>query len=156
MRTAALCLLPAVIAHPGALECGTDSTSRLKVGATIMGAPVVAGAGKVPPGGSGVEIMTTSDKLVEFKASSDVFFAIKAFGPGAQLTCHEGFNNLTATANCTSQIYTASALAKGPQFFICDHTKATGFAIGYGTGGAVSVVTSTVPGTVNVQPAVAK
>jgi hypothetical protein len=32
-----------VIAHPGGLECGTDTTSRLTLGATVMGGPVTEG-----------------------------------------------------------------------------------------------------------------
>ena len=144
MRSFSLCLLPLALSHPAGLECGTDDTSRLKVGATIMGAPVVAGPAKPATGTPGVEIMSSTNKLVTFKAES-VYFAAKVFGDGATLTCHEGFNNITHTANCTSQLYTVSDLAKGPQFFICDHAKASSITIGYGTGAAISLVSAQLP-----------
>lgn len=40
---AVVTLAALALAHPGGLECGTDATSRLKVGATVMEGPVTEG-----------------------------------------------------------------------------------------------------------------
>jgi hypothetical protein len=146
-----LCFFP-VVAHPAGLEC---NGTRLVAGATIMGATVVQG--KVCEHGTTqdcpVDILSIKKNLVTFRVGQSLstvsyFFAVKAFGEGATLTCHEGFNNMTQTANCPSQAYLASALVKeGPQFFTCDHTHATSITLAYSSGPpmAVNVVSATVP-----------
>ena len=113
----------------------------------MMGVPVVAGPEKDGP----IEIMSHTDKFVTFKAHNPYYFAIKALGDGATLRCHEGYNNVSMTANCSSQAYLVANLSKGkvpgviaPQFFTCDHEHATAITIGYGNGAAISVVTTTI------------
>jgi hypothetical protein len=90
----------AVLAHPVALEC---NGTRLHPGATIMGLTVAQG--KVCEHGTTqdcpVDILSITKKLVTFRVGmtlSDVsyWFAVKAFGDGASLTCHEGFNNVVS------------------------------------------------------------
>ena len=151
MKTACIALaLVAALSHPIALECGDDTTSRLKVGATIMGQPVVAG----PEKGGGAEIMSITKSLVTFKAFNPNYFAVKAFGEGATLYCHEGYNNVTNDiANCTSQAVLLSDMTKGkvpgviaPQFFTCNHKHATSITIGYSAAGPpVAIVSRDVP-----------
>ena len=126
------------LAHPIALEGGTDATTRLKVGGTIMYAPVVAAAAT----DTAVQIVSTTSTTVTFKADA-VFFAIRASGAAATIKCHEGFN-ISNTANCTNQAYLGSALPVGSQTITCDHTGASAISIGYGVGAAISLVTKSI------------
>jgi hypothetical protein len=133
-----------------ALEC---NGTRLVAGATIMGLPVVQG--KTCEHGTtqdcDVDFLSHTDKLVTIRvgqshSTTSWFFAVKAFGEGATIDCHGGFNNVSQTADCASQAYLASAMTrKGPQFFTCDHKDATSITLAYGSGAAVSVVNSKTP-----------
>ena len=88
-----------VAAHPSSLECGTDATTRLRVGEKIMMASV---ADAVAPFGATVAV---SGAKVTVTANAGVFFAVRAVGAGASLTLSAADTALAATTNCTSQIF---------------------------------------------------
>jgi hypothetical protein len=140
MKTAFPALLLAFLAigalsYPMNLECGTDAISRLKVGGTIMGAVLADGTG-----GPFTISSNTTHVSVQFET---MYFMFRAWGDGATLKClaTPGLN-LSATTNCTSQVYLASDAPSGPITFTCQHNGATGFAIAYsGTGRLLDIVT---------------
>jgi len=138
---AAALLLGGAAAYPSSIECGTDATSRLKAGAAIMSAVVTP----VPAGQGPVAVRSTATTVtVTFET---VYFALKAWGPaGTALICPAAAMpaglNISATANCSSQVFLGSDAPAGGQSFTCTHNGATGFALAYsGTGRLISLVT---------------
>ena len=93
------CTATMVAAHPSSLECGTDATTRLRVGEKIMMASV---ANAVAPFGATVAV---SGANVTVTANAGVFFAARAVGAGATLTISAADTALAATTNCASQVF---------------------------------------------------
>ena len=135
LRLTLLALLSTLAAaHPKALECGSDSTTRLRVGQTIMMASVAdAGAGAAAT-------VTVSGSSVTVHADAGVFFAVRAVGAGATLSVGPG--DLAETADCTSQVY-YNGTGTSAGTWTLSHTKATSIVLGYASApGVVSLVTA--------------
>ncbi len=125
----------AVLAKPNLLECGTDATSRLQVGQTIMGHPVANAAD------AAVKVAVNADK-VTITTPFGTYFTARAFGPGAELALNSPEFFLGATKGCNQQIYT-----KAPNFrstYTFSQKNATSIVVGYAQEkGTVSLVTTT-------------
>ena len=135
LRLTLLALLATLAAaHPKALECGSDSTTRLRVGEKIMMASV---ADAVAPFGATVAV---SGAKVTVTANAGVFFAVRAVGAGATLSVGPG--DLAETADCTSQVY-YNGTGTSAGTWTLSHDKATSIVLGYASGpGVVSLVTA--------------
>ena len=125
----------AVLAHPAGLECGTDATSRLQAGQTIMKASVVDATDAT------VKVTVDGDK-VTVTTPLAYYFAARAFGPGAELTLDGSDSFLLATANCTQQIYTNTTNPTAGSYTF-SQKGATSIVVGYAIKpGVVSLVTT--------------
>ena len=97
----------AVQAHPSSLECGTDATTRLRYGATIMGR-------KVGMSGllDGVIVGNTCwggvMQYMSVTAPNGTFLAVRVMGPGE--IAPASLENQTALKfTCPKQVYTQTA-----------------------------------------------
>jgi hypothetical protein len=118
-------------AHPGLLECGTDATSRMFPGATVMMGPVT------PPPTDGsctcCPVNATIDKygLVTVFVPHGIFYALRVFG-GATIDKPAG-PDFGMTANCSSQVYTISATNEGRGHAFNTQTGAPGQELTFAT-----------------------
>jgi len=136
----ALATLSVALAHPAGLECGTDATSRLKIGATIMGTAVT----EAPANQTSIAVTVTGHH-VQIKAAAGVYFAVRAFGDGAALFDFPA--PILATANCSVQGYLNGTVDPPPaKIYTLQHNDKTDrIVVAYATpesAGAVSLVTT--------------
>jgi len=130
------------MAYPKYLECGSDQTSKLRAGQTIMGQIVIKDSGD-----GAVKITADHDTVTVTSSSPERHFALKAWGDGAELkSCSSG---LTQTKEgglfgqkCASQFYMNDYLPNVPSF-TCKHTGASGFAVVYAKGSVGGVLLAT-------------
>eukprot|EP00729_Bicosta_minor_P017196 gene17196-19217_t len=78
-RTAALALAMLALseAHPGGLECGTDATTRLQIGATVMSGPVTAGDSKSDKIKVKTNFKSKTGLTVNIHAHESMYFAVR-------------------------------------------------------------------------------
>eukprot|EP00038_Savillea_parva_P027723 m.61122 g.61122 ORF g.61122 m.61122 type:complete len:204 (+) comp8003_c2_seq1:29-640(+) len=123
-------------AHPSGLECGTDSTTRLQLGKTVMEGPVTDGSFNA----DGVEVSFRLGKekepsevyvSVDKTVATAMFFAARIVGPGT-LRIAKGNPFLAMTANCTKQLYTNVTSNHGVYVFYAEGaTEASRIHVGY-------------------------
>ena len=130
------------MAHPASLECGTDSTTRLALGAQVMGGAVTEG----DPEKDGVKaIFDKTSGQVAVAARSGTYFAVRLMGGGAlaPLAQEVGLNQ---TADCKSQAYVAVDHAAGGVYnFTATGYSSDGYiAVGYSADGppGIKLITS--------------
>ena len=142
MISVATTLLSFTRAHPAGLECGTDATSRLTVGSTIMNAPTVAAG----PGHEADVSATATGNVVTIKPSLGYFFAAKAFGSGATISPPTGL--IAMTTNCSNQVYFNGTGTEAPaDYTVTVSAGTTKVVVGYAKGpGAVSLITVPIAG----------
>jgi len=125
-------LLLVAHSHPAGLECGTDDSTRLRAGQTIMKSKVAAAPADAP-----VKI-DVSGSIVKITSKAGTHFAAKAFGDGATLSTTD--SSLSLTKSCTNQVYTVSGNLTTYTF---QHAKAASIVVGYASApGVVSLVTA--------------
>lgn len=115
-------LLISVYSHPAGLECGTDASTRLRVGQTIMKSTVATA-----PTDSPVKV-DVQGSTVTVSSKAGIFFAAKAFGEGASLSLSAGDASLNLTKTCTNQVYTVDGKSASYTF---THDKAESIVVGY-------------------------
>ena len=137
MFSTAVSLLAVLHAHPSSLECADDATTRLVVGATIMGAPTVAAAA----GETDIVVKSTGNGGIAIMANTGFFFAAKAFGDGAVLTTSSAL--VPFTSNCTNQVFfNGTGAEASATYTLTANAKATSVVVGYAAmPGPVSLVT---------------
>jgi len=112
LAMALVAALVQVDAHPSALECGTDATTRLVPGrAMVMQGPVTK-----DPGGTGMAAKLAGagkSLMVTISAPKDFFLAARVMGGGSLVPIKGAGNNanLNTTANCTAQVFTTAAVS---------------------------------------------
>ena len=86
------------------LECGTDASTRLQAGKSIMGLTV-------EPAKAGDTNLTIAVKgsQVQITAKPEVFFAVKVFGEGAKITDIPPKSPLAFSESCSSQVFNKRA-----------------------------------------------
>lgn len=139
-----------------------DATSRLKIGATIMGTaggarlhfarvacvgPTVLSAVTEAPANQTSIAVTVTGHHVQIKAAAGVYFAVRAFGDGAALFDFPA--PILATANCSVQGYLNGTVDPPPaKIYTLQHNDKTDrIVVAYATpesAGAVSLVTTKV------------
>merc|ERR1711970_361734 len=92
-------LLVQAYSHPAGLECGTDTSTRLQVGQTIMSSTVANAPTDTP---IKVEVQGAT---VTVTSQSGTFFAARAFGEGATISPTSGDSSLSLTKDCSNQVY---------------------------------------------------
>jgi len=134
-------LLMGVYSHPAGLECGTDASTRLRVGQKIMKSTVTDAAADSP-----VKVLVQGS-IVTVTSQAGIHFAIKAFGEGATISIDpaegpEGSKELSLTKDCSNQAYTMTGT---PETYTFTHNKAESIVVGYASKpGVVSLVTAKV------------
>lgn len=127
-------LVQVVRSHPAGIECGTDATTRLRAGQTIMKATVADA-----PADATVKV-DVKGSTVTVTSKAGTYFAARAFGADATLTLTQGDATLNLTKDCSNQVYTLSGNSTTYTF---KQTKATSIVVGYASAaGMVSLVTT--------------
>ena len=124
---ALLTLVAAVRSHPAELECGTDATTRLQVGAVVMG-----GAASMGPAVDGVSVKyDVGAGNATVIAPAGTFFAVRLQG-GGSLTAADP-TLLHQTAGCPAQLFTPTTGAAGGTYDVqVNTTNKTAFlVVGY-------------------------
>jgi len=136
----ALCLLALAgtgFGHPAGMECGTDASTRMKLGATIMGGPVAPGVDA-----DGVKVVMKGAGSATVTAPVGMFFAAKIIGGG---TVKPGDAGLAQTTNCSSQVYTPTASSTSYDLLIKATGKNATLAIGYNNAGPPGIKLISIP-----------
>jgi hypothetical protein len=136
-------LLVGAYSHALFLECGTDASTRLRVGQTIMQSTV-----EDAPADSPVKV-EVQGSTVTVSLQAGITFAAKAFGKGATISPVD--TSLRLTRDCANQVYTA----RKSSTYSFTHNKAESIVVGYHkpglipfAPGRVYLVTAKVPTTV--------
>lgn len=103
------------------LECGTDTSSRLRVGQNIMQRNV-----ERAPSDSPVTV-EVHGSTVTVSSQHGVQFVAKAFGEGATLSAVDA-SGLQLTKDCSNQMYTVNGQSSSYTF---SHNKAESIVVGY-------------------------
>ena len=124
----------------GGYSGGTDSTTRLALGATVMGGPVTEG----DFGKDGVKaIFDKTSGQVAVAAPDGTYFAVRLMGGGSLVPIDTLTNQTSA---CKSQAYVALGHADGGVYnFTASGHSADGYiAVGYSAAGppGIKLVTS--------------
>jgi hypothetical protein len=135
-------LLVGAYSHALFLECGTDASTRLRVGQTIMQSTV-----EDAPADSPVKV-EVQGSTVTVSLQPGITFAAKAFGEGATISPVD--TSLRLTRDCANQVYTA----RKSSTYSFTHNKAESIVVGYHkpglipfAPGKVYLVTAKVPTT---------
>mmetsp|Transcript_126354 Transcript_126354/g.178347 ORF Transcript_126354/g.178347 Transcript_126354/m.178347 type:complete len:163 (+) Transcript_126354:21-509(+) len=146
-----------VTGHPAGLECGTDTTTRLRLGATVMDGPVTDGSVsddgldvefRLGRPGTPSEIYVRVDKTV----ASAMYFAARITGPG-EVKVVKGNPYLVLTKNCTKQVFTNTTSRYGVYAFQAQGATAESKVhVGYSSTGPKGIALVSAP----AKPAVAQ
>merc|ERR1712166_33977 len=139
-------LVVGIFAHPGALECGNDLTSRLR---TFPPSMIMGQYTEEAPSNAPVSV-SIEGATVSIKAGYGQFFVARAFGslfrPATlSITSETNTNapNLVMTSDCTSQLYLNYTDIDSPPAatYTFMQSNATKIVVGYSGGGSVHIVT---------------
>merc|ERR550514_98026 len=124
-----LTLFVGAYSHPNYLECGTDASTRLRVGQTIMQSAV-----EDAPTDSPVKVVVEGS-TVTVSSQAGITFAVKAFGEGATVSPDAEDTSLRLTKDCSNQVYTVNGKSVTYTF---THNKAESIVVGYHKPGLIS------------------